>query len=308
MTVLSRLWDGWQRFFFTPKSATALGVVRIAFGCALVIEAYGLAPDVVTWFGSRGLSPLGNGGSGLSVFRLSTSPAFVVAVFVLFVGAAAFVTLGLFTRPATITAYVLLLSFGRRDPYIMNSGDLMLRLMLGLLCLAPAGAALSVDRWRKHKQEFWDAPLVSMWAVRLMQIQLSIVYLSTVWLKLRASTWKSGEAMYYGFMQPDLARVHLPSILLRSGLAMRVTTWGFLATELALALLIWNRRARPFILAVGVVAHIVGHILLVLSVFTYVVLSTYLVFLDPDWCDERLRRLRLRRRRQVATVDLAGRA
>lgn len=65
------------------------------------------------------------------------------------------------------------------------------------LVLAPSGAALSVDRWRRAKDRFWEFPQRAPWALRLIQVQISVVYLSTVWSKVQGTTWNDGTAVSY---------------------------------------------------------------------------------------------------------------
>jgi hypothetical protein len=268
---VSALWAAWQRFFFTPRPTTTAGVVRIALGLVLLMEAYSWWPDVTTWFAADGLSP---GATG--------SESAILGAYAVFVVAGLAVTVGAFTRPATVVAYLLLLAFQHRMPYVFNSGDLLLRLLVGLLCFAPAGAALSVDRWRRDRAAFWTAPVRPVWALRLMQVQVALMYASTVWQKLRSVTWNNGLAMYYGLAQPDLSRVPVPDALLHRSLLMNVVTWGMLAFEIAFVVFVWNRRARPYVLAAGVVVHVLGHVFLVLGLFTYVVLAGYAAFVDWD--------------------------
>lgn len=279
-------WRAWQRFFFEPARTTTLGLVRIALGLVLLVSAYSWWSDRATWFARDGLAP-----------GATTSPGLVTAALVVFVVAACCVTAGLFTRVSTVVAYVLLLAFHQRMPYVMNSGDLLLRLMLLLLCLAPAGAALSVDRWLRHRETFWESPVRPVWALRLMQLQLAVVYLATVWQKLRSVTWNNGLAMYYAFQQHDLVRVPIPDLVVHKATLINAMSWGVLATEVALALLVWNRRARPYVLAAGVVMHVMGHVFLVLSIFTYVVLASLLAFVPPETADAVLARARNATRR-----------
>ena len=58
---------------------------------------------------------------------------------------------------AAVVCFVALLSFERRNPYVLNSGDLLLRHLLLFLALSPAGAALSLDARRQGDP--WTFPL-----------------------------------------------------------------------------------------------------------------------------------------------------
>ena len=280
---MSRARRAWNDFFFTPRSTAPLALTRIALGLVVLVEAASWAPDLTTWFATGGLSPYQpDGGAGATVFDLGASPAAVRAAFALLVVAAACLTIGLATRAAAVTTFVLLVSFEHRMPYVMNSGDLMLRLLVGLLVLAPAGAALSCDRWLRHRDDFWTSPERPPWALRLVQLQVVAIYLVTVVEKLRSPSWRDGTALYYAFRSPEVVRARVPEWLVHQSTAIHVMTYGLLAVEVAIVVLVWPRRTRPFVLAAGTLMHLAGHVFLVLSVFTYVVLAAYVAFLPPD--------------------------
>ena len=65
--------------------------------------------------------------------------------------------------------------FSRRNPWVLNSGDLLLHVLAFYVMLAPTGAALSVDRWLKERGGLFDFPPRSVWPLRLMQIQLTVL-------------------------------------------------------------------------------------------------------------------------------------
>ena len=104
-------------------------------------------------------------------------------------------TVGLFTRVSAIVVLVALIGFARRDSLVLNSGDGLIRNLVLFTALAPAGAALSLDRLRTAKDTFWEFPKRSPWALRLIQIQVSVLYLSTVWQKVRGVNWNDGTAV-----------------------------------------------------------------------------------------------------------------
>ena len=78
---------------------------------------------------------------------------------------------------------------------MFNSGDVLVRLLAFYLIFAPASAALSLERFVRNRKEFWTFPAESSWAMSLIQIQFSIVYLIAVWTKVRGTTWNTGTAV-----------------------------------------------------------------------------------------------------------------
>jgi vitamin K-dependent gamma-carboxylase-like protein len=162
--------------------------------------------------------------------------------------------LGFRTRIAAVCAWIGLISLTRRDPYVFNSGDALLRNIALFLALAPSGAALSLDRWRTARSSFWTFPARAPWALRLIQVQISMVYLFTVWAKARGERWFAGTAVSESLRVGDLLRLRLPDALTDSVLLANLLTFGTIAVELSLALFIWNRRWRPYVIAAAMEA------------------------------------------------------
>jgi hypothetical protein len=219
-------------------------------------------------------------------------------------------TVGYQTRLAALLVFVGIMSLERRDPYVFNTGDGLMRLIAFYLMLAPAGAALSVDRWRQGHR-FWEFPRRSVWPLRLMQIQLSIIYLAGLWIKVQGTTWNNGTAVSYSMRISDLTRFPVPGFLTHSMLIANLMTFGTLAIELSLAILVWNRRLRPWILLVGVFLHLGIDYSIRVGFFSLAMLTLYIAFLNPEWAQTRLLAIgdRIERRRaRSGKLPMAARA
>jgi hypothetical protein len=192
---------------------------------------------------------------------------------------------GFYTRIAAAIVFVGVLSFERRNPFVFNSGDVLVRAIAFYLMLAPAGAALSVDRWRKAREQFWEFPLRAPWALRLIQIQLSTVYLSTVWDKVRGTTWNDGTAVSYAFRIEDLVRFPIPHFIPDSLLLVNLLTFMTLAIELSIGILIWNRALRPYVIALGVMLHLGIDYRIRVGFFAPAIFTGYLSFVPPERMD-----------------------
>jgi hypothetical protein len=64
---------------------------------------------------------------------------------------------------------------------------------------------------------------------------------------------------------------------------VNLLTYGTLATELALGILVWNRRARPWVLLVGVGLHLSIGWSIRVGFFGLGMFVLYIAFADPDW-------------------------
>ena len=265
-----RAWDRWA---FTPVDTAPMAALRVVVGLLTIGWTLSLLPDAETFLGSSGLQrDLPEMSGGAWVVPLG-EPRLVLAVLL---AAAVALTLGWRTRVASVLVAVLLLAVQRRDPFVLNSGDLLLRQLAFFVMLMPAGETWSLDA-RRRGFERLRAP----WALRLLQLQLSAVYLSTVWQKVRGETWNDGTAVSYAWRIEDLERFALPSALTESVLVANLATYGTLALELALAVLVWNRAARPYVLLAGVGLHLGIDVALRVGFFSATVLVCYLSFLPP---------------------------
>ena len=275
--------EGWNRFWFTPQSTAPLALFRVAFGLTSFVWTITLAPDLSAFFGPAGVAPsapeLSEG--SWSLLTLSPGMPVVVALWAATLVASVAVTIGAQTRLAAVVLFVGILSFERRNGLVFNGGDGLIRNLAFFLILSPAGEALSLDRWRVSRDNFWEFPERSNWALRLIQIQLSVVYLSTVWSKLQGQWWPNGLAVGYAVRIGDIQRLPTPSFITDSQVLTELLTFGTLALELSLGVLVWNRVARPWVMTLGVAFHMLIELTMMVGYFTAAMLCAYLAFLSP---------------------------
>lgn len=319
---LRSLMRAWNRFFFEPQSPTPIAMFRIFYGLLVIADLILLSPDWQTWFGPRGLVTLQGmralePGPRLNVFTLLPPTAFWPdAVFWVMLAAAITLTVGYRTRTSSIVVWVLLASIHQRNLLITNSGDTMMRVTGFFLMFAPAGAAYSVDRWLRRRQsaEGDEIPPCSPWAQRMIQIELSLLYIMSFWTKSMGPAWVNGTALHYVEHLDQFRRFPLPAMFL-DPLVVRVETWGTLAIEFALGFLIWFKELRYRVLLAGVVLHLGLEYAMNVPLFQWIMLSTFITFVEPadleralDWIRERLPVVREARARTAAPAGAAVRS
>jgi Vitamin K-dependent gamma-carboxylase len=281
---VTRLSTAWGRFWFAPEPTSTLALVRVGVGLLALGWTLSLLPDLFSFFSDDGILPKqppeGSGAWGL--LEIFPSDLALVVVYVALLAGSVALVLGLWTRVASLLAFLGLLAFERRNFAILNSGDGLVRILALFLVLAPAGASLSLDRLRSARDRFWEFPSRAPWALRLIQIQVSVLYLSTVWQKARGDTWNDGTAVSYAQRVADLERFPLPSALTNSLTISNLATFGTLATELALGVLVWNRRLRPWVLGLGLALHAAIEYSIRVGFFSLAIFASYLAFVPPD--------------------------
>jgi hypothetical protein len=298
--VIAQALESWERFWFTEHETSTLALIRITFGVLMLGWAISLSTNLLTFFGPTGIITVQPRTEAWGILRWFPSESAVIALYVILLLAAICTIFGLATRLATLALFVCVISFERRNPFVFNSGDAVIRNLSFFLMLAPAGAALSLDSLRRGKSAFWTFPTRSYWPVRLMQIQLCVIYLAAVWAKVRGVTWNDGTAVSYALRIDDLARFPLPHFMATSPLIVSLATYGTLLVELSLPILVWNRKARPFVLLAGFGMHMTIDYRIMVGFFSYAIILMYLSFLPPErasavvlWARQRLGSSRL---------------
>jgi hypothetical protein len=274
--------DAWRTFWFRPEPAYTLGLIRIAFGVIVMAWTVSLLPGLNDFFGSAGVVPRQLAVPyEWGVFEIWTDDRAVVIGWAALLVSAIALTVGWHSRIAALLVFVLIMSFEFRNPHIFNSGDTLLRIEALFLALSPCGAALSLDQ-RRRDGSFWSAQTRAPWPVRLMQIQLSLVYLATFQIRMTGEKWPEGTALSYALRLEDMLIIPVPQWISTNPLLMNAATWGTLVVELLIGILVWNRRCRAWALAVGVALHSIILVTLAVGFFTPAMFILYLAFVPPD--------------------------
>jgi Vitamin K-dependent gamma-carboxylase len=283
----------WERFWFTPEPTSTLAVIRIVFGLLVFAWTLSLAGDLAAFFGKSGVLPKQPSAGGVwGVLGIFPSDFVVQLLFAVLLLSSLALVLGYHTRLAAVLVFIGVMSFERRNPYVFNTGDWLLRVMAFYIMLAPSGAALSLDRFRANRSRFWEFPLRSPWVVRLMQVQLSVIYFAALWDKLQGTTWNNGTAVSYAMRISDVHRFPDLGFLIHSAFLSNVMTFGTLVIEFSVAVFVWNRRLRPWVLLAGALLHLGIEYSIRVGFFSLGMLTLYLAFLEPEWATVHLLRLR----------------
>jgi hypothetical protein len=280
-----RIASAWERFWFTEVPTSTFALFRIAFGVLTFMWALSLAPSLFAFYSRSGILPLRpdyNSNFDWSIFDLFPSDLAVGIVYFLLYTGALMLIVGFRTRLAALVVFVCIVSFGRRNPWVLNSGDLLVFCLAFYAMFMPAGEALSVDRWLRAQDRFWEFGRRAVWPLRLVQIQVSVIYLFAVWAKVRGETWNDGTAVAYAFRMEDLERFPIPNFITDTVIIANLLTYGTLAIELSIAILVWNRVLRPWVLLLGVSLHLGIDFATRVGFFSYAVFVAYVAFIPPE--------------------------
>jgi len=280
LITLAQLITAWNTFFHESASLFPLAVFRFCFGGLVFLNAIlllrvvprHLAPDAIFTL-ARYEKVYGRRRFTL----LNLLPPTTTSVYLL-IGLSAMaglmLSMGLATRVSAVVSFLSLTSIHHRNPAIFHGGDTVMRLMSFLLMFSPAGNGWSVDAMLDGR---WEA-IGDPWCLRLMQIQVSIIYLRNVFWKLRGEEWRKGTAVWYTTNCEAYRRFQVPKYLLTMPV-VRLATWSTLAIEFSLGTLIWIAECRMIVMLSGIALHLILEIAMNLQLFGYVMIACLLLFL-----------------------------
>ena len=291
---MTRLWRAWSSWAFDPVDCAPMAALRIAVGLLSLGWALSLLPDVDAFLADDSLQPGLPAVSGGAWVVDLVSPYAVLAVLA---AASVALVLGWRTRVVAVVVAVLLLAVQRRDPFVLNSGDLLVRELALLVALMPSGEEWSLDARRRGTSRH-RAP----WALRLLQLQVSAIYLFSVTAKLRGGTWNEGTAVGIALQLEDLQRLVVPESLASSLVVSSWLTYGTLVVEAALVVGLWSTRWRYPVMAAGAAVHLGIEATLLIGWFSWAILASYLAFVPADHVRAAVRRVGGRGEREVTAL------
>lgn len=179
--------------------ARALAFFRIGIGSLLIYDLITRSEYLVLHYTDSGVLPVSLvkqelWGTGFwSLHTLSGSAELQVILFAVQGLAALFLLVGYKTRLSTIICWLLLLSLHNRNPWILNSGDMYLRLLLFWSIFLPLGQRYSIDSRAKEA----DKKVFASTATFCFILQIMLLYLMTGLLKSSHEWLSEGSAIYY---------------------------------------------------------------------------------------------------------------
>ncbi|MEM9458604.1 MAG: HTTM domain-containing protein [Myxococcota bacterium] len=310
------------RAMLDEEDPEALGLCRIALVAVMTASMLTHVGAVSDYFSSHAVL----GGevarqafhSRWSLFFTIDEPWAVRSIFALGVVAHLSWMVGLYTRAASVVAWLVWISMVGRHPLLYSLPDQMHTALATVLMLMPAGRGMSLDaRYRGKRRP------VPIWCRRLIQLQVAVVYVSTGALKT-GKTWREeGTALYYTLANPYNRHFIMDRFLaLVQPWLLRPMTWAVLLWEVSFGgfvVLHWLREMlgrprrfpdlRKLFLGFGVLMHVGIQLMLYVAWFTPLMIAAYTAWLTPgeverarDWRQRR----RQRRRRRSGTGGELG--
>lgn len=311
------LWDAWNQFWFTPSDPALVSLLRILVGSMLFYThlvwsngLYDFFHPTLGWTGEL-LPATQDGSFGFSLFNHIGSDGLRWTVHVFSLVVFFCLTIGLFSRTMAVLACALALSYANRVSPIAGFFGLEKAncLLITYLMLCPCGARYSLDRlWKLHKGAVADVASSAMATVatRLIQLHVCVIYLFGGLGKAQGELWWNGGAVWYSVSSYEyrsldmtwMSRVvELGPISFDLLFMVDFLTHATVFLEIFYCCLIWNRRARPWVLAAVIGMHLFIGAAMGMITFALVMIYANMSFFRPEtirrWCDPVARRIKL---------------
>jgi hypothetical protein len=265
--------------FAAPTDGSGAAVFRIGFAVLAISNTIWVATNLDRWFSEGGVTLARSGGLHWSLYRFAPAATWMGPLHVALLGLGSLLMLiGLRPRWGAFLLFFAHTSLQHRTPSILNSGDRLFAIVAFLAIFMPLGHRFAVDAWLRRRRGV-PAPPASIWAVRLLQIQIAYVYANTSMSKLMNQRWIEGRALRDVLASPVFAE--WPTWIDFWPL-IHAMTWGTLAFELGFPLLVWFRRTRMLFLLGGIVFHLMIDALMVIPMFSWIMIVSYGAFLEDD--------------------------
>lgn len=294
-----------DRFLFASCDPTTCSSMRVAFGALLLIYISVWLLDASLWFTDAGVlraetvRRMSDAQHPSLLFWLPSTPAIVVGLLSVLWLQSLLLLAGCWSRFQVACIFVWLVSFQNRNPLILDGEDTVFRLLSFFMIFMPLDHRWSIGRWLSSRVSAVGPAVVrtskagpaSAWALRLVQFEVTAIYVSTAWCKWQGVTWRDGTALYYVSRMDDLfGRFWLPDILFEEAWLLKLATWGVLAVETLLPILLWIPRTCYWGLGLGIALHLSIEYAMHLFLFEWVMIVALLSFSRPRRraSDERL--------------------
>ena len=298
VNLMNNVKELWFKIWFQDKNTVPLEVTRMGVGFLLFINYVMFSPsDVVALYGESGIFnravvPEMSQFASFSFFvyfdqawqLLTFHYVFVALCFCLFVG----------WQTRWVKWFVLIghISYFNRNEFLFYGVDTVAIALLLILCIAPIGSALSLDRVRKvrkHKREHGleaTLPLPTSQrgfaCQRLMQLQMAVIYFSAGIEKLYGDMWWSGVAPWVALNNNETA--FFPMGLLADHFwLVNIMAFGTILIEVSYTFLIWGYKTRPYLLVAALFLHFNIAVMMGMYYFAIMMICGHLAFMRRHW-------------------------
>ncbi|MGK0187043.1 MAG: hypothetical protein ACI9R3_002828 [Verrucomicrobiales bacterium] len=288
--------DRFLNFWFADTDARIYAAFRIAFAVVVLLNLIDLIPFRYAFFAETGLvdtravhTPGHFGTPHFSLFNVFTSELHVDVIFAISAVAMVLLGLGVCARTAAFWVWIWHLTITYRSPIATAGWDDILRVYSFLVLISPLGVRWP---WRMKKVPSPGLAPVPVYGLRLMCLQLMVIYWHTWLCKIPDGEWLKGDVITY-FLMSNNARFPTTAVLQIQPL-LKLLTWSVLIGEFLVPVLFLFRKTRLWGALLGLSFHL-GIFLISrnLGMFCLTMSILYIPLLDPravTWIEQKWQR------------------
>lgn len=290
--IRERVARAWNAFFFATASSAPGGLFRIGFAVLLFINMGMLGLDLELFFSEDGLLGRDSSERVLNAYDATLlwwgppSPALLWTYYAVFMAQIVLLGLGVFPRFQAVWVFFWLINFQNRNVFLFDGEDSVFRLFAFFLILLPLGRYTLPGLLGRAQVEEDE---VEVWPYRLVQIEMCVIYVSTLLEKLAGAEWLDGTSMWYVSDLDDLFGKFWVPVLFDYMWGLKLMTWGTLVVEAVVPVAIWFKSTRRFALALALLFHFGIEVSMNLNLFHWIMALGWLSFLveeDIRWPGE----------------------
>jgi hypothetical protein len=293
--------SAWERFWFAEVPPHCYALLRILFGMLAVVSLL-QERELALFWDVDGLVPGMQDGMGLKASLFAYGLGHVAGRGLFFASLACYgcMALGLWSTMSVGLSFVALTAQLSWNYLPLSGAHGVMQAIVLCLVWADCGSVWSVDSWlarRRRASGVTDRVIGSPIApLRLIRVQVGLVYLSSGLWKLFNEPWRDGSAVHYVLNNNAYQRFRFQ---IPPGLDWLTTflTYGVLFWEISFGLMVMYRPTRRIVLLVGVMMHLGMLTAIEIGPFGWVMLASYVSFLEPERVaslPDRLRQLFIR--------------
>ncbi len=287
------IFKSWDGFWFKPVDIVPLSCFRFCF-CSVLLVMYLIRFfDIRIFFYESGLM---SGSSAKALRRMYSDKAFdfilssdvlLYLCYLSFIIILLLMALGVAGRLLYVIAFVLHLIFMQRNPSIVFGADMTATFWLFYLMFTNSNRQIKWVHYllNRRKGLISDRQEKGDWlntmGFRFIQIQMCVIYMFSGLEKLRGGSWWEGTAIWEALSFYDFTLMDF-SFLLSFPLISAVLVAFTVLFEIYFPVLIWLPRLRKFLLLSGLFLHLGIAFCLNLYFFSFIILSSYVLFIPPE--------------------------
>lgn len=180
--------------------------------------------------------------------------------------------------------YFMIIILKIRNGFILDGSDNVIQVTLPFLILADNLDHFRLFERKKSYNSLWKQYLSKYFHVGLL-IQVSYVYFFTALAKFQGELWLNGTATYYTMRVRDFMATDFNLILTKNHYFVVISTYFTLFWEISFPFLIWFKKSKIYIVIFGIILHVGIWIFMRIDNFSWVMISTYLLFFNNDEID-----------------------